>query len=228
MSCFLRRPDAAPRRGVSEGEACLPLHVRRPDTAPRGGVPEGEACLPLHLMNATLAARVGPGPPGRMSCFPRRPDTAPRGGVPEGEACLPLHLMNATLAARVGPGPPGRMRCFPRRPDTAPRGGVPEGEACLPLRDHRSRAWFRPSAARLTATTRLAIASAGNNVGHQRPPTRNEYCSNIERPQSGAGGWIPKPMKESVAVANMAYPRRTVNSTNTGPRTLGRISTNIT
>src|SRR5262249_35434023 len=147
--------------------------------------------------------------------------------------------MKGTQKTCVGPGPPGRMTCSSRRPDTAPPGGAPEGESgrplhvqegesCLPLHLHRSSAWLRPSATRLTATTRLAIASAGNSVGHQRPPTRYEYCSKIERPQSGAGGWIPKPMKESVAVAKIAYPRRTVNSTRTGPRTLGRISTNIT
>src|SRR5262249_57253776 len=140
-------------------------------------------------MKGTQKTCVGPGPPGRMTCSSRRPDTAPLGGVSEGEACLPLH--------------------------------VPEGEACLPLHLHRSSAWLRPSATGFTATTRLAIASAGNSVGHQRAPTRYEYCSKIESPQSGAGGWIPKPMKESGAVAKIAYPRRTGNSTRAGAGRLG-------
>ncbi len=38
---------------------------------------------------------------------------------------------------------------------------------------HRSNAWVRPSAIRLTPTTRVAMASAGKSVGHQSPALRS-------------------------------------------------------
>src|ERR1700728_922386 len=47
-------------------------------------------------------------------------------------------------------------------------------------------------------------------------------------PQSGVGGWMPKPRKDSVATVKIAYPRRTENSTSTAGRTLGKISMTIT
>src|SRR3990170_1762010 len=83
---------------------------------------------------------------------------------------------------------------------------------------------WRASAMRLIATMQLAIARAGNKVGHHFPATMFEYSSLILRPQSGDGGWIPTPRNDRVATVKIAYPKRTVNSTTIGPRTFGKIS----
>src|ERR1700730_5167139 len=71
-------------------------------------------------------------------------------------------------------------------------------------RGHRSRTVDSPSANMFTAITRLAIANAGKSTGHQRLLIRNVYCSAIVRPQSGAGGGMPKPRNDSVAIAKIA------------------------
>src|SRR5262249_41249355 len=96
-----------------------------------------------------------------------------------------------------------------------------------PLLAHRSNTAASASAIRLIPITSDAIARAGNSVGHQSPADRYVYSSDTCRPQSGDGGWIPSPRKDRVATVKIAYPRRTVNSTMTGCRTFGRISTNM-
>ena len=80
---------------------------------------------------------------------------------------------------------------------------------------------------RLIATTNDASASAGNIDGHHTSLSKLVRSSKIVRPQSGEPGCEPKPMKARPAIVKTAYPRRTVNSTMIGPKTLGRISTNI-
>ena len=49
----------------------------------------------------------------------------------------------------------------------------------------------------------------------------------MSAPQSGVGGWTPKPRNDRVATVKMAYPSRTVNSTRIVGTTFGRISTNM-
>ena len=52
--------------------------------------------------------------------------------------------------------------------------------------------------------TVLAIASAGNNVGHQTPEIMFAYSWLTVRPQSGDGGWSPTPRNDSVATVKIA------------------------
>src|SRR6478672_8959273 len=91
-------------------------------------------------------------------------------------------------------------------------------------RGHSLSTDCRASAMRLTAMTVVAIASAGKTVGHHTPAIMFEYSWLTDRPQSGAGGWMPTPRNDNVATVKIAYPTRTVSSTTIGPRMLGRIS----
>src|SRR4029077_14216482 len=77
---------------------------------------------------------------------------------------------------------------------------------------HSYRTDWRESAMRLTAMPVVAIARAGNRVGHQMPAIMFAYSWLTDRPQSGEGGWTPTPRNDRVATVKIAYPKRTVSS----------------
>ena len=54
--------------------------------------------------------------------------------------------------------------------------------------------------------TVMAMASAGKSVVHQIPAIMLVYSSEIWRPQSGDGGWMPTPRKDSVATVKIGIP----------------------
>src|SRR6266487_2768363 len=93
-----RTPDAARRPG-SPGP--FELFQAPPTRCAEGGVPEGEPWFPLPSVSACRhhegmkgpqTQRVGPGLPGRLSCFKRRPHVAPREGFRKGNPGSPCPL----------------------------------------------------------------------------------------------------------------------------------------
>src|SRR5260370_27611003 len=96
---------------------------------------------------------------------------------------------------------------------------------------HRSSRGFsasrRPSPRRLKQIAVVAMASAGATMIHGAWCMKRRASDTI-RPHSDAGGWAPRPRKESVANSMTAKATRIVASMIRGAATLGSISRSTT